>query len=90
MLVVFLFLVGLLKNVSANPLVIHETDTLYSHIQVLEGHNYKLDERVRMLKINIENHSSMSLESDKLVNRYSEYYHLVRHFMPDFQHALLL
>ncbi len=43
-----------------------------------------------MLKINVENHSSMSLDSDKLINRYTEYYHLVRHFTPDFQHALIL
>lgn len=82
--------IGFWKNTSANPLVIDERDTLYSHVQVLEGVNYALNERVRMLKINVENHSSMSLDSDKLVNHYSEYYHLVRHFMPHFQNALMI
>lgn len=43
-----------------------------------------------MLKINVENHSSMSLESDKLINHYTEYYHLIRHFLPSFQHALMI
>lgn len=89
-LFVLLLYIGFWKNASANPLIIYETDTEYSHIQVLEGMNYKYNERVRMLKINVENHSSISLDSDRLINQYSEYYHLVRHFMPWFQHALMI
>lgn len=89
-LIVFLLYVWFWNKAYGNPLIIDERDTLYSHVQVLEWFNKKFNERVRMLKINVENHSSMSLDSDKLINRYSEYYHLVRHFMPEFQHALIL
>ena len=91
---VYIFLlvfgVGFWKNTSANPLLVDERDTLYSHVQILEGINYAMNERVRMLRINVENHSSMSLDSDRLVNHYGEYYHLVRHFMPRFKDALMI
>ncbi|GAB0174309.1 MAG: fused MFS/spermidine synthase [Candidatus Altimarinota bacterium] len=86
----FLLFVGLYKNTSASPNIIDERDTMYSHVQVIEGMNPRLNERVRMLKINVENHSSMSLESNRLINHYTEYYHLIRHFFPDFQHALMI
>lgn len=67
-----------------------EVDTLYSHIRVENLRNQYTGERLRMMKINAENHSLMSLDSDRLVNEYTKYYHLVRHFVPDFSRVLML
>ena len=35
--------------------------------------------------INNENHSSMFLDSDELVNEYSKYFHLAKYFNPNFK-----
>lgn len=45
---------------------------------------------MRMMRINVENHSTRSLVSDRLINRYTEFYHLAHHFVPNMKHALML
>lgn len=65
-------------------------DTLYSHVQVRDHTDTFTHERFRMLQINIENHSMMSLDSNRLINTYTQYYHLIRHFVPHFSHVLML
>jgi len=40
--------------------------------------------------INNENHSSMFLDSDELVSEYTKYYHLAKHFNPNFKKTLML
>ena len=67
-----------------------EIDTLYSHIRVYDQTLPQTGERLRTMGINIENHSTMSLDSDRLVNEYTKYYHLARHFFPGFQTGLML
>jgi hypothetical protein len=67
-----------------------EVDTLYNHVRVVDTKDPRTGERLRTLAINIENHSTTSLDSDRLVNEYTKYYHLARHFFPDFQSALML
>ncbi len=39
--------------------------------------------------INNENHSLMYLDSNDLVNEYTKYYHLAKHFNPDFKKTLM-
>ena len=85
--IVSIMLIGIfisLDRVYAEKGVI-ETDTLYSHIQIFDAPDHKTGEMIRTMGINIENHSSMSLSSDRLVNEYTKYYHLVRHFVPGFR-----
>jgi spermidine synthase len=67
-----------------------DIDTAYNRIWIYDMPHYDSDKTVRIMGINNENHSSMFLESDELSNEYSKYYHLVRHFNPSFQTALLL
>lgn len=69
--------------------VIDEVDTMYSHIRIIDKVSPFTREKIRILGINAENHSAMSLESDILVNEYTRYYHLVRHFVPDFKRWLM-
>lgn len=64
-------------------------DTMYSHVKVRD-YTDASGERFRMLQINIENHSAKSLDSDRLVNDYTRYYHIIRHFVPNFSHVLML
>lgn len=82
-----ILLVGIfitLDRVYAEPGIIIEKDTLYSHIRIFDAKDPVTDENLRTMGINIENHSRMSLDSDRLVNEYTRYYHLVRHFFPGF------
>lgn len=87
MILIAIFTFGSRLNVNAS--IIDERDTLYSHIRILESMSPK-GESMRTLNINVENHSTISLSSDRLVNEYTKYYHLVRYFKPDFQSALML
>lgn len=87
-----ILLVGIfitLDRVYAEPGIIIEKDTLYSHIRIFDAKDPVTDENLRTMGINIENHSRMSLDSDRLVNEYTRYYHLVRHFFPGFTSWLM-
>lgn len=66
-----------------------DVDTMYNRIWIYEYPDEKSDKTIRMMWINNENHSSMYLESDELVNGYTKYYHLARFFNPDFKNALM-
>lgn len=68
-----------------------DVDTQYSRIWIYDQEHEKNGRRkmVRKMGINNENHSSMLIGSNQLVNEYTKYYHLVRHFVPDFQKSLI-
>lgn len=65
-----------------------DVDTAYNRILISEHKDIKTDRIVRVMGINNENHSSMFLDSDELVNEYSKYFHLAKHFNPDFKKSL--
>lgn len=88
--IVLLFIFFSLERAYAWSNIIEETDTLYSHIRIYDKKDVTTGERLRTMGINIENHSTMSLDSDRLVNQYTKYYHLVRHFFPEFSSGLML
>ena len=88
--IVLLFIFFSLERAYAWSSIIEETDTLYSHIRIYDKKDTITGERLRTMGINIENHSTMSLDSDRLVNQYTKYYHLVRHFFPEFSSGLML
>lgn len=67
-----------------------DIDTAYNRIWIYDRIDKKTDKIVKIMGINNENHSSMFLDSDELVNEYTKYYHLARHFKPDFKKTLML
>ncbi len=67
-----------------------DIDTEYNRIWIFERVDAKTQMPVRVMGINNENHSSMFLASTDLVNQYTKYYHLAKHFFPNFKHTLML
>jgi spermidine synthase len=78
-----------LKN-SAEKNGFIDVDTAYNRIWISDRINQRTNRLVKIMGINNENHSSMFLNSDDLVNEYTKYYHLVAHFNPDFKKTLML
>ncbi len=66
-----------------------DIDTAYNRIWIYNHIDSKTDKQVKIMGINNENHSSMFLDSDELVNEYTKYYHLVKHFNPNFKTTLM-
>lgn len=67
-----------------------DIDTTYSRIWIYNTVDPKTGTLVKVMGINNENHSSMFLDSDNLVNDYTKYYHLVKHFNPNFKNTLMI
>ena len=66
-----------------------DVDTAYNRIWIYNYIDLKTNQPVKIMGINNENHSSMFLHSDELVNEHTKYYHLAKHFNPDFKTALM-
>jgi spermidine synthase len=70
---------------------LRDLDTEYNRVQIF---TLKDEASGRMLRaLAIDPHfiqSKMYLESDELASEYAKYYHLARHFKPDFQTTLLI
>ncbi|GAF81716.1 unnamed protein product, partial [marine sediment metagenome] len=67
-----------------------DIDTAYNRIWIYDYNAAGINRLVRIMKINNENHSSMFIDSDELVNEYTKYYHLAKHFNPNFKKTLML
>ena len=67
-----------------------DVDTAYNRIWIYDRIDYRTNKTVKMMGINNENNSSMFLDSDELVNEYTKYYHLAKHFNPNFKKTLML
>lgn len=67
-----------------------DIDTQYNRIWIYDFVDHRTGRDAKVMGINNENHSSMFLDSDDLVNEYTKYYHLVRHFMPNFSTSLMI
>ncbi len=66
-----------------------DVDTAYNRIWIYDHIDKKTGELIKTMGINNENHSSMFLNSDKLVNEYTKYYNLAEHFNPNFKKTLM-
>jgi spermidine synthase len=66
-----------------------DVDTAYNRIWIYDYRDASSGRTVRKMGINNENHSAMYLQNDELVNEYTKYYHLVKHFNPGFKTALM-
>lgn len=67
-----------------------DVDTAYNRIWIYNRIDFRTNKIVKMMGINNENHSSMFLDSDELVSEYTKYYHLAKHFNPNFKKTLML
>jgi spermidine synthase len=70
---------------------LHDIDTEYSRVQIFTTNDQASGKKIRAMAIDpyfIQ--SKMFLESDELASEYAKYYHLIRHFKPDFQTTLLI
>ncbi len=67
-----------------------DLDTAYNRIWIYDRLDTETNKTVKTIGINNENHSSMFLDSDELVNEYTKYYHLAKHFNPNFEKTLML
>ena len=70
---------------------LHDIDTEYSRVQVFKSTDPKTKKAIRVIATDpYFVQSAMFLDSDELVLEYADYYHLLRHFKPDFEHTLLI
>jgi spermidine synthase len=91
-LILFPFAIGLNEFVGyslarANDL--HDFDTEYSRIRVFRTTDKITGDPIMALTLDpFSTQSAMFLGSDELVINYTKFYHLLRHFKPDFQKTL--
>lgn len=70
---------------------LHDIDTEYSRVRVFTTTDEATGRKIRALTLDPHSfQSKMFLDSDELAAEYTKYYHLVRHFKPDFQNALMI
>jgi spermidine synthase len=97
----FLFLVGLAPIwlvVSGHTYIPYlfenygmiDIDTEYNRIWIYNYVDKNTNRIARIMGINGENHSSMFLDSDELVNETTKYFHLAAHFNPAFKKTLMI
>ncbi len=70
---------------------LHDIDTEYSRVRIFTMTDEASGKKMRAMAIDpyfIQ--SKMYLDSDELASEYAKYYHLIRHFKPDFQKTLLI
>ncbi|KKP57535.1 MAG: Spermine synthase [Candidatus Moranbacteria bacterium GW2011_GWF1_34_10] len=67
-----------------------DINTAYSRIWIYDDFDSKTKKEARYLMMNNVMNSGMFLESDELVFDYLKYYHLAKHFKPDFKKTLML
>lgn len=66
-----------------------DIDTAYNRIWIYDSVDSTTGKRVKVMGINNENHSAIFLDSNELVNEYTKYYHLAKHFNPNFETTLM-
>ena len=77
----------LLRTISG----VYDIDTEYSRVQVFASKDPTTGKPIRALATDpYFVQSAMFLDSDELVLDYGKYYHLIRHFKPDFANTLII
>jgi len=70
---------------------LHDIDTEYSRVQVFQTTDPKTGRKIQALATDpYFVQSGMFLDSDELVFDYNKYYHLIKHFKPDFRQTLMI
>lgn len=66
-----------------------DVDTGYNRVWIYDIKDQRINKTAKIMGINNEAHSLMYLDDDELANEYTKYYHLVKHFNPDFKTTLM-
>lgn len=70
---------------------LRDFDTQYNRLQIFRTKEKETDKPMRVMATDpLSAQSAMYLESDELALNYTKYYHLLRHFKPDFQNTLMI
>ena len=70
---------------------LHDIDTEYNRLQIFQTIHPKTRKKMRVVVMDpYFTQSSMYLDSDEMAVEYAHFYHLVRHFKPDFQKTLMI
>jgi spermidine synthase len=70
---------------------LHDFDTHYSRLRVFRAIDERTQKPMTALTTDpLTTQSAIFLDGDELVLRYAPYYHLLRHFKPDFQNTLII
>lgn len=70
---------------------LYDFDTRYSRVQVFKSIDKTSDRPIRAMATDpFFTQSARFLDSEELVLEYTKYYHLVRHFKPDFKRSLMI
>jgi spermidine synthase len=70
---------------------LHDIDTEYSRVQVFQTTDPKTGKKIQALATDPSFiQSAMFLDDDEVVLDYGRYYHLLRHFKPDFERTLMI
>lgn len=68
-----------------------DIDTAYNRIWIYDFFRNGTDKKIRIMRINNENSSLMYVDDPSdLASEYTKYYHLVSHFVPEFQTGLMI
>lgn len=67
-----------------------DVDTAYNRIWIQDYYSKEKEDFIRVFSINNENSSAMFLNKGGLVFEYTKYYHLAKHFKPEFKTTLML
>lgn len=93
---VTLFILGIAASEASSHMLrvqsdLHDIDTEYSRVQVFRTTDPETGREIRALATDpYFVQSAAFLDSDDLVLDYSRYYHLIRHFVPDFESTLII
>lgn len=82
------YLVGTIAQ--AAPIAVVDVDTQYNRVWIYDRVDPQTMRVAKMMGINNENHSSMFLDSDDLVNRYTTFYHYPMQLHGNAQKTLML
>ncbi len=94
--VITVFVFGVVASEAVTHLLrtaggVYDTDTEYSRVQVFESKDPATGRPIRALATDpYFVQSAMFLDGDELVLDYTRYYHLIRHYKPDFQDTLII
>jgi spermidine synthase len=70
---------------------LHDFDTHYSRLRVFRTTDENTGKQMTALTTDpLTTQSAIFLDDDELVLRYAQFYHLLRHFKPDFQNTLII
>jgi len=79
---------GLNHILEKNELI--DIDTAYNRVWIYNHADPKTNKQIKTMMINNGNNSSMFLDNDELAIEYTKYFHLAKHFNPNFKETLML